>query len=139
MRILRGTLALKFQGQTFDCPMAGVRGQTGQVEVAVAMPFGLRRVNARLDVTRRIMSAHTFAFDYETGELTRFELTITGGPRPENRRIYDGSVCGGGLEGQWTITELGPFDDEEEEAAHAFGVGARVPDELTPAPARDGE
>ncbi len=135
MRILEGAMELTFHGETRRCPMAGVRDPEGSVEVAVATPFGLRRVHAELDAGRRIVDAHTFAFDYESGEVTRFDLELTGGPVSDDRRIYEGTVSGGGLQGSWRITELGPFDDADDEAEHAFGVGRKVPMSMVPAPA----
>lgn len=123
MRILEGHLDLTFQGQSHRCPIAGVRDTAGKVEIAVATPFGLRRVHVALDAERRLVEAHTFAFDYTTGEVTRFEQKIEGGPQPDNTRCYAGQISGGGLEGAWTVTELGPFDDDADEAAFAFGVG----------------
>ena len=134
MRILEGAMELTFHGETRRCPMAGVRDPEGEVEVAVATPFGLRRVHVNLDPARRIVEAHTFAFDYESGEVTRFDLEVAGGPVTQDRRVYAGTVSGGGLQGTWRITELGPFDDEAEEAAHAFGVGRNIPNSVTPAP-----
>lgn len=134
MRILEGAMELTFHGETRRCPMAGVRDPEGSVEVAVATPFGLRRVHAELDGGRRIVDAHTFAFDYESGEVTRFDLALTGGPVSDDRRIYEGTVSGGGLQGSWRITELGPFDDADDEAEHALGVGRNVPMSMTPAP-----
>ena len=139
MRILEGALELSFHGDVKRCPIAGVRDPGGQVEIAVATPFGLRRVQVTLDPSRRLSTAHTFAFDYETGKVERFELDISGGAVADNLRRYEGTVSGGGLQGRWAITELGPFDDEGEEAAHALGVSVRVPEEQTPAPLRDPE
>ncbi len=137
MRILEGALELSFHGDIKRCPMAGVREPDGTVEVAVATPFGLRRIHVHLDAERRIVEAHTFAFDYESGEVTRFELDISGGPQTPDRRVFAGTVSGGGLQGRWTITELGPVDDEAEEANHALHVSTRIPTEQTPAPRRD--
>ncbi len=134
MRILEGAMDLTFHGESHRCPMAGVRDTDGSVEVAVATPFGLRRVDVRLDAERRIVEAHTFAFDYESGEVTRFELEVSGGPVSADNRVYEGTVSGGGLQGSWRIQELCPFDDEEEDAAAAFGVGRGVPDSVAPAP-----
>jgi hypothetical protein len=139
MRILEGALELTFHGDVKRCPIAGVRDPAGQVEIAVATPFGLRRVQVTLDASRRLTTAHTFAFDYETGEVERFELDISGGAVAGNQRRYEGHITGGGLQGRWEITELGPFDDEAEEAAHALGVSVRVPAEQTPAPVREPE
>lgn len=136
MRILEGQLALTVQGEQFRCPIAGVRDTRGQVEVAVATPFGLRRVHITLDAQRALVEAHTFAFDYESGEVTRFEQLIEGGPVSADRRHYAGTISGGGLEGKWAVHELGPFDDDDAEAAHALAVGHRVPDDLAPAPVR---
>ena len=99
----------------------------------MATPFGLRRVSAELDPERRIIEAHTFAFDYESGQVTRFELNLTGGPVSEDRRVFEGTVSGGGLQGAWRITELGPFDDADDEATHALGVGRNVPQSMIPA------
>ncbi|MCA9539164.1 MAG: hypothetical protein KC620_09785 [Myxococcales bacterium] len=128
MRILEGHLDLHFHGQISRCPIAGVRDPRGTVEIAVATPFGLRRVHVRLDQARHMAEAHTFAFDYESGQVTRFEQAIDGGPDPETPGRYRGVISGGGLEGKWTITELGAGDDAADEAAYAFGVGARVPE-----------
>lgn len=139
MRILEGQLALTVQGEQFKCPIAGVRDTRGQVEVAVATPFGLRRVHISLDAQRSLVEAHTFAFDYESGEVTKFEQVIEGGPVSADRRQYAGTISGGGLEGKWAVRELGPFDDDDGEAAHALGVGQRVPDDLAPAPVRRAE
>ena len=139
MRILEGAMELTFHGETRRCPMAGVRDPRGSVEVAVATPFGLRRVHAELDATRSIVDAHTFAFDYESGEVTRFELQLSGGPVSADGRVFRGTVSGGGLQGSWEITELGPFDDVDDEAAHAFGVGRNIPQSMTPAPLPPGD
>ena len=92
MRILEGALELSFHGDIKRCPMAGVREPDGTVEVAVATPFGLRRIHVHLDAERRIVEAHTFAFDYESGEVTRFELDISGGPQTPDRRVFAGTV-----------------------------------------------
>ncbi len=136
MRILEGVLELMFQGETTRCPIAGVREYpAGGVEVAIATPFGLRRVSARLKADKSIAEAHTFAFDYESGEVTRFELDLQGGPRPDDERIFDGRVSGGNLQGEWTLRELGAEDDEGDEAAQGLGAGLRGPPaEITPAP-----
>lgn len=134
MRILEGHLALSFQGQQYRCPIAGVRDTAGEVEVAVATPFGLRRVVVRLDDGKRLLEAHTFAFDYESGAVQKFEQTIVGGPVSNDGRSYAGTISGGGLEGRWKVDELPGRPDEAEEAAAAFGTGARVPAEVTPAP-----
>lgn len=136
MRILEGYLALSFHGQQYRCPVAGVRDTDGDVEVALATPFGLRRVHIRLDAERRLIEAHTFAFDYESGAVTKFEQRIEGGPVSADGRSYAGTISGGGLEGKWQVTELGPTEDEATEAAHAFGIGTRLPVEQTPAPVK---
>lgn len=133
MHMMQGAFELQFHGQTCSCPLAGVR-ETTNVEVAVATPFGLRRVIVALDEARRIRKAHTFAFDYESGEITRFELEIAGEPVGTAR--WAGTVRGGGLEGRWEIAQLGYDEDEAREAAQALGVGAQVPAEIKPAPDR---
>ena len=100
---------------------------------------GRRAVRAyrdRLDEERRLIEAHTFAFDYESGQVTRFEQDIEGGPVSADGRSYAGTISGGGLEGKWRVTELGPTEDEATEAAHAFGIGVRLPVEQTPAPVK---
>lgn len=134
MRILEGHLALSFQGQQYRCPITGVRDTAGEVEVAVATPFGLRRVIVKLDADRRLVEAHTYAFDYESGAVEKFEQHIVGGPVSNDGRSYAGTISGGGLEGRWKVDELPGRPDEDEEAAAAFGVGARVPAEVAPAP-----
>ncbi|MCA9560886.1 MAG: hypothetical protein H6704_20915 [Myxococcales bacterium] len=139
MRILEGALELSFHGDIKRCPIAGVRDPNGEVELAVATPFGLRRLHVHLDAERRIVEAHTFAFDYASGEITRFDLEIAGGPQTPDRRIYAGTVQGGGLQGAWTVTELGPQDDEDAEAAHALGASTRTPLSQAPAPVRPPE
>ena len=134
MRILEGELRLLFQGDEKRCPMAGVRDTRGTVEAAVATPFGLRRVVVELDEGGHLRTAHTFAFDYETGQVTRFDLDISGAPESADRRSWRGSVSGGGLQGTWRIRELRPTADEGEEAAAALGTGARIPHSLAPRP-----
>jgi len=134
MRIIEGHLALSFQGELFRCPIAGVRDTAGEVEVAVATPFGLRRVVVKLDADRRLVEAHTFAFDYESGAVSKFEQTIVGGPVSDDRRSYAGTISGGGLEGKWQVVEQPSGEDEADEAAAAFGIAARVPAEVSPAP-----
>lgn len=136
MRIIEGQLALSFQGEHYTCPIAGVRDTAGKVEVAVATPFGLRRVHLTLDENRSLVEAHTFAFDYESGEVTRFEQSVEGGPVSADRRQYAGTISGGGLEGKWAVRELGPFTDEGDEAAALMGIGGRVPVDQKPAPRR---
>jgi len=136
MHMMQGAFELHFQGQTCRCPLAGVR-ESADVEVAVATPFGLRRVIVELDEAREITQAHTFAFDYESGELTRFELEIAGGPTDDGApNRWAGTVSGGGLEGRWEIAQLGGEDDEATEAAHALGIGAQIPAEIKRAPER---
>ncbi len=137
MRIIEGQLALSFQGEHYTCPIAGVRDTDGKVEVAVATPFGLRRVHITLDETRSLVEAHTFAFDYESGEVTKFEQQVEGGPVSADRRQYAGTISGGGLDGKWAVRELGPFDDAGDEAAALMGIGQRIPADIKPAPRRD--
>ena len=123
MKLLSGTFSLTFQGQNCDCPIAGVRAGDGQVELAIGTPFGLRRVHCKLDVNLQVTTAHTFAFDYETGQVTRFEMSISGGPDPERARTFAGTAEGPGLNGRWFVTDLsGPTDDalDDESALHAF-------------------
>lgn len=139
MRILEGHLALSFHGQQFRCPIAGVRDTDGEVEVAVATPFGLRRVMVRLDADRRLLEAFTFAFDYETGAVEKFEQVIEGGPVSADGRSYAGTISGGGLEGKWKVDEIRNGEDEADEAAHAFGIATRLPVELNPAPEKPDE
>ena len=134
MRMMKGVFRMVFQGQECRCPMAGVRDE-GAVEVAVATPFGLRRIHAQLSADRTIAEAHTFAFDYESGAITRFELSVRGGPSAESPAIYAGTVSGAGLEGTWRITEASRVEDDDTDAAHALGVvAAGVPSEQRPAP-----
>lgn len=134
MRILEGHLALSFQGEQFRCPIAGVRDTAGEVEIAVATPFGLRRVIVKLDADRKLVEAHTFAFDYESGAVSKFEQTIIGGQVGDDRHRYAGTISGGGLEGRWEVVEQPSGEDEADEAAAAFGIAARVPAEVAPAP-----
>lgn len=127
MKLLTGTFTLEFQGQSCECPMAGVRDGDGNVEIAIGTPFGLRRVQARLGADLRLLTAHTFAFDYETGQITRFELNIEGGPHAEKARTFEGSAQGPGLTGRWTVTDLssGPDEaDDADNALRAFGRGS---------------
>ncbi len=134
MRILEGHLSLSFQGEQIRCPIAGVRDTAGEVEIAVATPFGLRRVIVKLDAERRLIEAHTFAFDYETGAVSKFEQEIVGGPVSADQRRFAGTISGGGLEGRWEVVEHPKGEDEADEAAAAFGIAARVPSEVNPAP-----
>ena len=134
MRILEGHLSLSFQGEQFRCPIAGVRDTAGEVEAAVATPFGLRRVIVKLDAERKLIEAHTFAFDYESGAVSKFEQAIIGGPVGDDPHHYAGTISGGGLEGRWEVYEQPKGEDEADEAAAAFGIAARVPAEVTPAP-----
>ncbi|MFZ4738784.1 MAG: hypothetical protein ACOYM9_22705 [Bradymonadia bacterium] len=125
MKLLTGVFKLTFQSQTCECPIAGVRDGDGHVEVAIGTPFGLRRVHARLGPDLRLVEAHTFAFNYETGQVTRFELEIEGGFAPDRPRTFEGSVRGPGLTGQWTVTDLSGGRDETDEAESAFTAFAR--------------
>lgn len=138
MKMMDGTFEMKFQGRICRCPMSGVR-EGAHVEVAIATPFGLRRVVAELGADYQVRVAHTFAFDYETGDMERFELEIAGGGGP-NFTVYQGTVSGGGLEGTWVLNSR-PVDapEEEDEADEAFQIGSMVPMEVTPAPSGDPE
>lgn len=128
MKLLTGTFHLEFQGQKCACPMAGVRDGDGNVEVAIGTPFGLRRVQARLGADLRLLTAHTFAFDYESGQVTRFELNIEGGMHASKPRTFEGTASGPGLAGQWTVTDLSGGPDEADDAASALQGFGRAPD-----------
>ncbi len=128
MKLLTGTFTLNFQGQRCGCPMAGVRDGDGNVEIAIATPFGLRRVQARLGADLKLLSAHTFAFDYETGQITQFDLEIVGGPHAGRARTFEGTVAGPGLTGQWIVTDLSAGPDEADDAADSLQAFGRGPD-----------
>lgn len=128
MKLLTGVFHLKFQGQDCACPMAGVRDGDGNVEIAIGTPFGLRRVQAKLGADLRLLAAHTFAFDYETGQVTRFELSIEGGMHAERARTFEGTAQGPGLSGHWTVTDLSGGPDEADDAASALQGFARAPE-----------
>lgn len=128
MKLLKGTFQLTFQGQTQDCPMAGVRDGDGHVEIAIGTPFGLRRVQAQLGPDLRLMHAHTFAFDYETGQVTKFDLQIQGGPHATAARTFEGTVEGPGLTGRWIVTDLSAGPDEADDAASSLQSFGRAPE-----------
>jgi|GEM_PF-2773335 hypothetical protein len=128
MKLLSGVFHLTFQGQDCACPIAGVRDGNGNVEVAIGTPFGLRRVHARLGAELQLVEAHTFAFDYESGQVTRFELEIHGGFVPGQARTLTGTARGPGLTGTWTVTDLSGGRDEADEAASAFTAFSRPRD-----------
>ena len=128
MKLLTGTFSLSFQGQTCQCPMAGVRDGDGNIELAIGTPFGLRRVQAQLGPDLQLLHAHTFAFDYETGKRTKFELTIVGGPHPSQARTFEGTAHGPGLTGRWMVTDLSGGPDEADDAAEALQAFGRAPD-----------
>lgn len=126
MKLLTGTFELTFQGRQCACPMAGVRDGDGNVEIAIGTPFGLRRVQARLGADLQLVSAHTFAFDYETGQLDKFDLEIVGGPVTGEARTFAGTASGPGLTGTWRVTDLSAGPDAADDAAdslQAFGRG----------------
>jgi len=126
MKLLTGSFFLTFQGQTCACPMAGVRDGDGNVEIAIGTPFGLRRVQAKLGGDLRLLSAHTFAFDYESGQVTRFELTIEGGFVEGRARTFEGTAAGPGLTGTWTVTDLSGSADDADDATSALTAFGRA-------------